>query len=93
MAKDLTQFALDALRPGLTRREVPDGKQRGLYFIMQPSGTMSWAFRYRFAGATKKLTRAPIPPLTFLRPAPRRRRRRRRWLIASTRHQRKRQLS
>lgn len=63
MAKDLTQFALDALRPCLTRREVPDGKQRGLYFIMQPSGAMSWAFRYRFAGATKKLTLGPYPAI------------------------------
>jgi integrase len=63
MAKDLTQFALDALRPCPTRREVPDGKQRGLYFIMQPSGAMSWAFRYRFAGATKKLTLGPYPAI------------------------------
>ena len=63
MAKDLTQFALDALRPCSTRREVPDGKQRGLYFIMQPSGATSWAFRYRFAGATKKLTLGPYPAI------------------------------
>ena len=63
MAKGLTQFALDALRPTDKRREVPDGKQRGLYFIVQPSGARSWAFRYRYSGGPKKLTLGPYPEI------------------------------
>jgi len=56
MARDLTQFALDALKPSERRREVPDGHARGLFYVLQPSGAASWAFRYRFGGKPKKLT-------------------------------------
>jgi hypothetical protein len=46
MAKELTTIALEKLKPGPTRREIPDGRVGGLYFIVQPSGKRSWAYRY-----------------------------------------------
>jgi hypothetical protein len=46
-----------------SRRETPDGKVAGLFFIIQPSGA-SWALRYRAAGgAPRKLTLGPFPAL------------------------------
>jgi integrase len=63
MAKDLTVKALENLKPGPARREVPDGHTRGLFYVLQPTGTASWAYRYRFAGKTKKLTLGPYPAL------------------------------
>jgi integrase len=47
-----------------SRRETPDGKVAGLFFIIQPSGAASWALRYRAAGgAPRKLTLGPFPAL------------------------------
>ena len=45
------------------RREVPDGKTEGLYFVLQPSGAASWALRYRSGGKPVKLTLGPFPAL------------------------------
>lgn len=61
MAKDLTDVALKSFKPSASRREIPDGKERGLFFIVQPSGAMSWAYRYRFNGKPRKLTIGPYP--------------------------------
>src|SRR5271154_7081204 len=63
MAKDLNVKALENLKPGPARREVPDGHTRGLFYVLQPTGAASWAYRYRFAGKTKKLTLGPYPAL------------------------------
>jgi integrase len=63
MAKALTQIALDNLKPGSARREVPDGKERGLYLIVQPTGGMAWAFRYRHNGKPRKLTLGAYPAI------------------------------
>jgi integrase len=63
MAKDLTIKALENLKPGAARREIPDGHTRGLFFVVQPSGAGSWAYRYRFAGKPKKLTLGPYPAI------------------------------
>jgi integrase len=52
--KRLTAIAVNALKPGPVRREVPDGK--GLYIIVQPSGRRSYAVRYRIGGKPRKLT-------------------------------------
>src|SRR5260221_14340335 len=71
MAKDLTVKALENLKPGPARREVPDGHTRGLFYILQPSGAASWALRYRFVGKPKKLTLGPYPAIDL--PAARRR--------------------
>jgi integrase len=70
MAKDLTVKAIESLKPGEIRREVPDGHTRGLFFVLQPSGAASWALRYRFAGKSKKLTLGPYPAIDL--PAARR---------------------
>jgi integrase len=61
MATVLTVKSLENLKPGLARREVPDGLLPGLYFIVQPSGKTSWAVRYRAAGKPRKLTLGQYP--------------------------------
>ena len=63
MAKDLTKATLDNLRPGASRREVPDGHTRGLYIVLQTTGVASWAVRYRLAGRSRKLTLGPYPEI------------------------------
>ena len=66
MAKDLTALALEKLQPGAARREVPDGKVRGLHFVLQPTGRGSWAYRYRnAAGKPAKLTIGKYPDLSL----------------------------
>lgn len=67
MAKDLTAVALDKMKPAASRREVPDGKVRGLYHVVQPSGARSWAFRYRKKddGRPRKLTLGSYPGTTL----------------------------
>jgi integrase len=61
MAKVLTQITLDNLKPGPARREIPDGKEAGLYFVIQPTGKAGWALRYRFNGRPRKLTIGAYP--------------------------------
>jgi integrase len=56
MAKALTIKAIENIKPGAVRREIPDGEVTGLYLQVFPSGKMSWAFRYRFGGRSRKLT-------------------------------------
>lgn len=69
MARDLTAAAVRNARAlpakvdpngPLVRTEIPDGKSRGLFLVVQPSGTRSWALRFRFKGAPKKLTIGPV---------------------------------
>jgi integrase len=63
MAKALTQVSIANLKPAASRREVADGKVAGLYLVIQPSGSASWAVRYRASGAPRKLTLGPSPAL------------------------------
>lgn len=57
MARALTTKAVDNLKPDPARRlEIPDPGLTGLYLVVQPSGSKSWALRYRFAGKPVKLT-------------------------------------
>jgi integrase len=56
MARALTTKFVENVKPGTTRREIPDGGCRGLYLVVQPSGRRAWAVRYRFGGKTRKLT-------------------------------------
>jgi integrase len=63
MATVLTVKTLENLKPGLARREIPDGLLPGLYFIVQPSGKSSWAVRYRAAGKPRKLTLGAYPAI------------------------------
>ena len=63
MAKALTQIAIDNLTPGPARREIPDGKESGLYFVLQPTGKAGWALRYRVGGKPRKLTIGDYPAI------------------------------
>jgi integrase len=55
MARLTTKF-IDNAKPAAVRREIPDSGCRGLYLVVQPTGRKAWAVRYRFHGATRKLT-------------------------------------
>ncbi|MBY4589457.1 tyrosine-type recombinase/integrase [Rhizobium redzepovicii] len=61
MAKILTVRAIEAIKKPNVRQEIPDGGLPGLYLIVQQSGLMSWAIRYRFEGKPKKFTIGPVP--------------------------------
>ena len=59
--KTLTAAAVKALLPGPARREVPDGGCPGLHLVIQPSGSKSWALRFRRPdGRPAKLTLGPL---------------------------------
>jgi integrase len=61
MAKVLTAPAVQRLRPGKERREIPDGGCAGLYLVIQPGGRKGWALRFRRpGGTTAKLTLGPV---------------------------------
>lgn len=62
MAKALTPKSIGAIKPTDKRLERPDGLVAGLVLIVQPSGAMSWALRYRFAGKVCKLTLGRYSP-------------------------------
>ena len=59
----LTDLQIKKLALPEARKEVPDGKVSGLYLVVQPSGSKSWAIRYRVAGQPKKLTLGPYPAI------------------------------
>jgi integrase len=59
----LTDLQIKKLALPEGRKEVPDGKVSGLYLVVQPSGSKSWAIRYRVAGQPKKLTLGPYPAI------------------------------
>jgi integrase len=65
MKRGLTSRAIEAIKPGDARREVPDAYLPGLYFIVQPSGTRSWAVRYRSAGQSRKHTLGSYPAINL----------------------------
>ena len=56
--KKLTPIAIDAIKPTAARQEIRDAGCAGLYLVVQPapSGSKSWAYRYRHNGKPKKLT-------------------------------------
>jgi integrase len=59
MANRLTTRAVENIKPGNARREIPDGEIRGMYLVVQPSGAKSYVLRYRYAGKPRKLTIGP----------------------------------
>lgn len=63
LPKALTVRAIEAIRAGTTRAEIPDGLIPGLYLVCQPTGVKSWAVRYRVGGRTRKHTLGRYPGL------------------------------
>lgn len=63
MLTDITIRKLCANPPAKRVEHADGGKNAGLFFITQPSGAASWAFRYRASGATRKLTLGSFPKL------------------------------
>ena len=53
MTKRITTIAIENMKAGRTRREVPAGG--GLYVVVAPSGWKGFAVRYRFSGRTRRL--------------------------------------
>ncbi|TGS89322.1 site-specific integrase [Mesorhizobium sp. M3A.F.Ca.ET.174.01.1.1] len=47
---------INNLVPATTRQEVPDSTQSGLYLVVQPSGSKSWAVRTKIGGKASKVT-------------------------------------
>jgi integrase len=66
MPKALTAKAIENMKPSANRKEIPDGALPGLYLVVQPSGAMSWAVRYRFEGKPRKHTIGPCPAFSLL---------------------------
>ena len=65
---NLTAKAVERLKPDPSKRiEVPDGIVSGLYLVVQPKGSRSWALRYRFAGRTRKLTLGQYPTFNLVK--------------------------
>ncbi|SUS05179.1 conserved hypothetical protein [uncultured Defluviicoccus sp.] len=59
----LTTKAVEAMKPGRSRREIADDLARGLYLVVQPSGGKSWAVRYRINGKPTKDTIGRYPEI------------------------------
>ena len=57
----LTIKSVEATRAANERREIADTYMRGLYLVVQPTGSKSWAVRYRHGGKSHKDTLGPYP--------------------------------
>ena len=63
MPRMLTQAFLDSLKPKKDRFEEADSQSPGLRIIVQPSGAMAWALRYRLNGKQGKVTLGQYPAI------------------------------
>jgi hypothetical protein len=59
----LSVRSIEAMQGGPARVEHHDAACPGLYFVVQPNGTKSWAVRYRVAGERRKLTLGRYPAI------------------------------
>jgi integrase len=57
----LTSKGVEAIKPVAARQEIPDVVVPGLYLVVQPSGSKSWAVRYRLDGRPRKFTLGTYP--------------------------------
>ena len=62
-SKNLTVRAIESLKPGEVRQEIADAAARGLFLQLQPSGSKSWAFRFRIDGRSRKLGLGRYPEI------------------------------
>jgi len=68
MAKRLSVAAIERIKPHPTKRlEIADAAKPGLYLVVQTSGVKSFAVRYRFNGASRKLTLKGFPSIDMAR--------------------------
>jgi integrase len=58
---ELTVKSVETARATSDRREIADSYMRGLYLVVQPTGSKSWAVRYRHGGKSCKDTLGPYP--------------------------------
>src|SRR5262245_37575291 len=66
MAKALTTKAIESMKPGAARREIPDGGCRSLYCVVQATtGAKSWAIRFRHDGKPAKHTLGSYPAVSL----------------------------
>jgi integrase len=71
MKKNLTVAVIERIKPALQRQEIADSGAKGLYLIVQPSGSKSWAMRFRKPdGNATKLTLGSFNPGKAARGAP-----------------------
>ena len=59
----LTDAQCRNAQPGPKRRKLSDGQ--GLFLVIHPSGSKSWAWKYRVGGREKKLGIGPYPLLSL----------------------------
>jgi hypothetical protein len=50
----LSPKTIKALKPSDRRQEIKDDECRGLYLLVQPSGSKTWAVRYSLDGKLRK---------------------------------------
>ena len=65
MAKPLTARSVEQAKPGSKVRELPDGALPSLYLVVQPSGTRSFALRYRHVGRARNMTLGRWPAFSL----------------------------
>jgi integrase len=66
MPVTLTDRVVQQAKAQAARVEIPDAILPGLYLVVQPTGTKSWAVRYRIGSHTRKLTLAGRYPVLSL---------------------------
>jgi integrase len=62
----LTDVSVRKAAPTTKRQEIADAQAPGLYLIVQPSGSKSWAVRYSRGGKVKKVTLGGYPALPLV---------------------------
>lgn len=60
-----TATQLEALRPGTKQRDITDPGTRGLVLRIEPNGTKSWLFRYKWAKEPIRLALGFFPTLSL----------------------------
>jgi integrase len=63
MSRTLTARTIETIKPGPSRKEIPDPLLPGHYLVLQPSGARSFAVRYRLGGRSRKYTVGPYPAI------------------------------
>jgi integrase len=63
----LTAETIGRIKPGAQRREIADAVLPGLYLVIQPSGSRSFAVRSRIGGKPVKITLGPWPVIDLVK--------------------------